>query len=223
MRWIEQYAKTLCHSDICKLSSLELVTVQCAASTIFNCFYVMYTPKTLNSLVDGFIYPLKHMRWAGTWRISEKSHSLCVCFFGSYLRKNQPDSIQWNIYMPVFSVLCINVCLFYILGTVVTCLCGRNAEWMIFRATKLFSLPFFLLSPLLLLLLLFVKMEHTHIYINKNFVAQTFRCRHNALLFTLAQTIFLVSQYVCVLGCYCFYFPVVLPFSQLSFSLSLND
>lgn len=81
----------------------------------------------------------------------------------------------------------------------------------------------FLLSALLLLLLLFVKMEHTHIYINKNFVAQTFRCRHNALLFTLAQTIFLVSEYVCVLGCYCFYFPVVLPFFQLSFSLSLND
>lgn len=57
--------------------NLELVTVrcsmakQCAAFTIFNRFYVICShTKTLNSLVDGFIYPLKayalslgHWQW----------------------------------------------------------------------------------------------------------------------------------------------------------------
>lgn len=148
---------------------------------------------------------------------------VCV-FFCSYLRKNQPDFIQWNIYMPVFSVLCINMCVFFIsLAPLWRVWAVAMPNGWFSERRNYFHYHFFVVGFTVIVVVIFVKMEHTHIYINKNFVAQTFRCRHNALLFTLAQTIFLVSQYVCVLGCYCFYFPVVLPFFQLSFSLSLND
>lgn len=153
MRWIEQYAKTLCHSDICKLSSLELVTVQCAASTIFNCFYVMYTPKTLNSLVDGFIYPLKHMRWAGTWRIREKSHSSCVFFWFIFEEKSTWFYSVEYLHACVFRLMYKYVCLFLHPWHRCDVFVRSQCRMDDFPSDETIFITIFLLSPLLLLLL----------------------------------------------------------------------
>lgn len=62
------------------------------------------------------------------------SVGVSVFLHASY--ENQPDSMR-IIYMAFFDGL--TLCL----GTIVTCLCGCNAECMTFPQTKLFSLSFF--------------------------------------------------------------------------------
>lgn len=136
----------------------------CPAFTISSLFLYIneYMWKTLNS----------------RWWLYLPTFSMCMLLLNGLepvfflFHGNQPDSIRmWNIYMAFFfdGLFC--------LGTIVTCLCGCIAEYMIFHRPNYFHyhiLVFFFYFPnfcsqcvCLQWWCCSFKLEHTHIYINK--------------------------------------------------------